>query len=185
MVTRNVAKLVRIPTARYKVGKGLRVADVKRLLVEAKQTRLYGLYLVAATLGLRRGELLGLRWANLDLDRGTLTVEQTVQRVGGRLVLDEAKSEASEGTILLSKITRRVLLAHRDLQDKERVDVGEIWHDYGLVFPTSVGTPIEPRSLNRHFTAFAPAPSCPTSDCTTSGTPWSRCCWSWARRRTS
>jgi integrase len=151
LVTRNVAKLVQIPTPRYKVGKGLRVEDVKRLLVEAKETRLYGLYVVAATLGLRRGELLGLRWTDLDLNRGTLTVEQTVQRVGGRLLLDEAKSEASEGTIPLPKITRRVLLAHRDLQDKERVDAGEIWHDHGLVFPTSVGTPIEPRSLNRHF----------------------------------
>jgi len=139
------------PDPRYKVGKGLRVAEVERLLAEAKKTRLYGLYVVAATLGLRRGELLGLRWADLDLHRGTLTVEQTVQRVGGRLVLDEVKSEASEGTVPLPKITQRVLLVHRDLQEKERVDAGEIWHDYGLVFPTSVGTPIEPRGLNRHF----------------------------------
>ena len=151
LVTRNVAKLVQIPTPRYKVGKGLAVAQVKKLLAEAERTRLYALYVVAATLGLRRGELLGLRWTDLDLDRATLTVAQTVQRVGGRLLVDETKSEASDATVPLPKITRRVLVEHRERQDKERVDAAEVWQDQGLVFPTSVGTPIEPRSLNRHF----------------------------------
>lgn len=151
LVTRNVAKLVQIPTPRYKVGKGLQVREVKQLLIEAKQTRLYGLYVVAATLGLRRGELLGLRWSDLDLDRATLTVAQTVQRVGGRLVVDDTKTEASDATVPLPKVTRRVLVDHAALQEKERHNAGELWHVYGLVFPTSIGTPIEPRSLNRHF----------------------------------
>lgn len=151
LVTRNVAKLVQIPTPRYKVGKGLHVPEVKAILSEAKKTRLYALYVVAATLGLRRGELLGLRWEDLDLTRATLTVAQTVQRVDGRLVVDETKSEASDATVPLPKITRRALAEHRDRQMNERVDAGEIWHEHGLVFPTSVGTPIEPRSLNRHF----------------------------------
>jgi integrase len=103
-------------------------------------------------LGLRRGELLGLRWEDLDLDRGTLTVAKTVQRVGGRLLVDDTKSEASDATVPLPKITRRELLAHRDRQDKERIEAGEdVWQEHGLVSPTSVGTPIEPRSLNRHF----------------------------------
>jgi integrase len=151
LVVRNVAKLVQVPAPRYKVGKGLSIKDVTALLAEAKKGRLYALYVVAATLGLRRGELLGLRWSDLDLDTGTLTVEQTVQRVGGRLVVDATKSEASDATIPLPKVTRRVLLDHHDRQAKERVDAADAWHDHGLVFPTSVGTPIEPRSLNRHF----------------------------------
>jgi integrase len=150
-VTRNVAKLVQIPTPRYKVGKGLAVTEVKKLLAEAQKTPLYAIYVVAATLGLRRGELLGLRWVDLDLDRATLTVAQTVQRVGGRLLVDETKSEASDATVPLPKVTRRVLVEHRERQDKARVDAGECWAEHGLVFPTSVGTPIEPRSLNRHF----------------------------------
>jgi integrase len=124
---------------------------VKRILAEAQKTRLYALYIIAATLGLRRGELLGLRWEDLDLDKGTLTVAQTVQRVSGRLLVDQAKSEASEATVPLPRITRRVLLEHRDRLEKERIDAGELWSEHGLVFPTSVGTPIEPRSLNRHF----------------------------------
>ncbi|HYZ08761.1 MAG TPA: site-specific integrase [Pseudonocardiaceae bacterium] len=150
-MNRNVAKLVQLPAPRYKIGKGLQVPDVKRLLREAKGTRLYALYVVAATLGLRRGELLGLRWEDLELDKATLTVVQTVQRVRGQLLVDDTKSEASDATIPLPKITRRVLLKHRDHQEKERVDASEVWTDHKLVFPTSVGTPIEPRSLNRHF----------------------------------
>jgi integrase len=93
-----------------------------------------------------------LRWEDLDLDRGTLTVAKTVQRVGGRLLVDDTKSEASDATVPLPKIIRREQLAHRDRQAKERIDAREdVWQEHGLVFPTSVGTPIEPRSLNRHF----------------------------------
>jgi integrase len=151
LVTRNVAKLVQIQTPRYKVGKGLAVGEVRRLLAEAEKTRLSALYVVAATLGLRRGELLGLRWSDLDLDRATLTVAQTVQRVGGRLLVDETKSEASDATVPLPKVTRRALVEHAERQAVERAAAGECWSDHGLVFPTSVGTAIEPRSLNRHF----------------------------------
>jgi integrase len=154
LVTRNVAKLVEIPTPRYKVGRGLKVTEVKQLLAVAKKNRLYALYVVAATLGLRRGELLGLRWEDLDLDKATLTVAQTVQRVDGRLLVDDTKSEASDATVPLPKITRRMLLGHRERQEEERIDAGEIWHDHGLVFSTKFGTPIEPRSLNRQFDAI-------------------------------
>jgi integrase len=162
LVTRNVAKLVQIPAPRYRVGKGLEVAEVKRLLHEAKRTRLYALYVVAATLGLRRGELLGLRWSDLDLRRGSLAVVQTVQRVGGALVVDETKSEASDAVIPLPKITQRVLARHRKRQASERRAAAELWVDHDLVFPTSVGTPIEPRSLNRHFNGVRTRAGLPT-----------------------
>lgn len=154
LVTRNVAKLVQIPAPRYKIGQALPVADVRRILVEAKSTRLYALYVLAATLGLRRGELLGLRWADLDLDAATLRGAQTVQRVRGELVVDQTKTEASDATIPLPKITRRVLADHRDRQATEQAEAGELWTDFDLVFPTSFGTPIEPRNLNRHFHAL-------------------------------
>ncbi len=81
LITRNVAKLVQIPTPRYKVGKGLPVRDVKKLLSAAKETRFYPVYVLAATLGLRRGELLGLRWSDIDFAKNTLEVAQTVQGV--------------------------------------------------------------------------------------------------------
>jgi len=151
LITRNVAKLVQIPTPRYKVGKGLPVSDVARILSLAKRTRFYPLYVLAATLGLRRGELLGLRWSDVDFGKNTLQVAQTVQRVSGRLIIDETKTDASDAIVPLPKLTRAVLLEHRGHQAKVREDSGELWIDHDLVFSTSIGTPIEPRSLNTHW----------------------------------
>lgn len=153
IVQRNVAKLVTVPTPRYKVGVGLAVDEVKKLLAEAKSTRLFALYVLAATLGLRRGELLGLRWSDLDLTTGTVTPAQTVQRVGGQLVVDDTKTEASSTTIPLPKVTRRVLVEHQERQavERQQMEADGLWSDHGLVFPTNVGTPMEPRNLNRHF----------------------------------
>jgi integrase len=120
IITRNVAKLVQIPAPRYEIGKGLPVSDVKCILAEAQRTRLYALYVLAATLGFRRGELLGLRWSDLHLDLGTVASTKTVQRVSGRLLMDDTKTEDSDNTIPLPKITRRVLIEYRNRQAAER-----------------------------------------------------------------
>jgi integrase len=154
LLARNVAKLVKVTSPRYKVGKGLSVDQVKALLKGAKGHRLYALYMVAATMGLRRGELLGLRWDDVDLDVGTLMIQKTVQRVKGELHIQDAKTETSESVLPLPEITRATLERHRDLQDKERVDLAEAWHEHDLVFPSELGTPMEPRNLNRHFAAL-------------------------------
>ncbi|WP_243420965.1 tyrosine-type recombinase/integrase [Micromonospora globispora] len=151
LVSRNVATLVRVPAPRYKVGKGLSVEQVKRLLRAAEGHRLYPLYLVAATLGLRRGELLGLRWQDLDLDRGILSVEQTVQRLAGGLRVQDTKSEDSDGVLPLPEVTWLALLDHQRDQKIEREAAGNGWVEHGLVFPSRLGTPMEPRNLNRHF----------------------------------
>ncbi|HEV7453479.1 MAG TPA: tyrosine-type recombinase/integrase [Pseudonocardiaceae bacterium] len=70
LITRNVAKLVQIPTPRYKVGKGIPVSDVKRILSVAKGTRFNPVYVLAATLGLRRGELLNTHWEGIRAQAG-------------------------------------------------------------------------------------------------------------------
>ncbi|ROT25058.1 tyrosine-type recombinase/integrase, partial [Micromonospora sp. HM5-17] len=127
----------------------------------AEGHRLYALYVVAATLGLRRGELLGLRWADLDLDNGTVTITQTVQRAGGKLHLQGTKTEDSDSVLPLPDWTWRTLLDHLERQRRERDRLAEIWQDHGLVFPSEVGTPMEPRNLNRHFAALRERAGCP------------------------
>ncbi|MCD2191474.1 tyrosine-type recombinase/integrase [Actinomycetospora soli] len=151
LVTRNVAKLVKVSVPRYKVGKGLTVDQAHKLLDAAKDRRLYALYVVAATLGLRHGELLGLRWHDIDEERAAVTIAQTVQRADGRLYIAEAKTEASEATIPLPKVTRRVLEEHRRHQDEERTKAGDVWQEHDLVFASTIGTPTEPRNLGRDF----------------------------------
>src|SRR4051812_39568278 len=141
------------PTPTYRSTAPAR-PSLKAVLGAAEGHRLYPLYVVAATTGLRRGELLGLRWTDLDLDNGTLTVEQTVQRANGQLHLSGAKTESSEGVIPLPEWTWLVLLDHQEAQEAERARLDEAWRDNDLVFPSEIGTPMEPRNLNRHFAAL-------------------------------
>jgi integrase len=151
LVPRNVAKLVRVPTPRYKIGKGLSVGQVQALLAAAQGHRLHPLFVVAATMGLRRGELIGLRWSDVDLDQGTLRVQQTVQRVAGKLHLLDAKTEDSEAVLPMPEWTWISLLEHLERQAAERSALAEIWEDYNLVFPSERGTPMEPTNLSRAF----------------------------------
>ncbi|MEV4536952.1 site-specific integrase [Asanoa sp. NPDC049518] len=151
LISRNVAKLVRVPAPRYKVGKGLSVDQVRKILSATAGHRLHALYVVAATMGLRRGELLGLRWSDLDLDEGTLRIQQTVQRVAGKLHLLDAKTEDSEAVLPLPDVTWLTLLEHQERQPVERTELAEIWEDHDLVSPSERGTPIEPTNLSRSF----------------------------------
>jgi integrase len=103
------AETSRIPDNDADRRKGRRASPYGRPVA-----RLYALYVLAATLGFRRGELLGLRWSDVDLNLGTIASTKTVQRVNGRLEMDDTKTEDSDNTIPLPKITQRVLIEHRD-----------------------------------------------------------------------
>ncbi|MBB5115510.1 site-specific integrase [Micromonospora echinospora] len=98
--------------------------------------------MVAATLGLRRGELLGRRWSDLDPDNGTATIGQTVQRAGGELRLQDTKTEDSDSILPLPDWTWLALLDHQERQREVR-------------------TPMEPRNLNRHFAGLREKAGCP------------------------
>lgn len=125
--------------------------EAKLLLKTARSDRLYALYAVALALGLRRGEALGLRWEDVDLVDGLVFVRQTLQRLGGKLVFGPVKSDGSERVIGLPAPCLAALREHRQSQAAEQRTAGESWKDHGLVFTTTIGTPIEPRNLNRHF----------------------------------
>jgi integrase len=151
IIPRNVAKLVKITTPKYRVNRGLSAAQARRVLRAAKAERLYALYVLALCLGLRRGELLGLRWEDIDLDNATLEVVQTLQRVGGALRFVRPKTDDSERTIPLPPLCVEALREHRRLQFAERADAWPGWQEHGLVFPTRIGTPMEPDNLRRSW----------------------------------
>jgi integrase len=125
--------------------------QAKRLLAAARTDRLYALYAVAHSLGLRGGEAVGLRWQDVDLVDGVLRVRQTLQRLGGKLVLGPVKSDGSERIIGLPGPCIAALRQHRVRQNAERDARGEDWIESGLIFTTGIGTAIEPRNLDRHF----------------------------------
>lgn len=151
LVTRNVAKLVQIPAPQYEVGTGLSVDQARTLLAAVEADRLAALYVVAVYLGLRRGELLGLRWEDVDLDAETLQVAHTLQRVEGQLQLQPPKTRTSRRTVPLPDPVVEALRAHRVAQGKERLAASAEWVDTGMVFTTTVGTPIDPDNLSRSW----------------------------------
>ncbi|MEU8247912.1 site-specific integrase [Nonomuraea sp. NPDC048916] len=107
ITARNVAKLVKVPMPKHKVNRGLTVPQSHAVLKAARDHRLYALYVLALCLGLRRGELLGLRWTDIDLDAAKLEVVQSLQRVAGRLQFVRPKTSDSERTVPLPPICVR------------------------------------------------------------------------------
>jgi integrase len=151
VLPRNVAKLVTVTVPKYKVNRGLTVTEARRVLKVAADERLYALYVLALCLGLRRGELLGLRWSDIDLDAESLEVMVSLQRVAGALRLVPPKTDDSAGTIPLPPICVKALRDHAERQAAERVNAGMDWENHGLVFPSRLGTPMEPDNLRRSW----------------------------------
>ncbi|RIK08039.1 MAG: site-specific integrase [Acidobacteria bacterium] len=151
LVGRNVAQIVDGPTGvRPKTDDTLTAGEARDVLDAARSDRLYPAALLVLRLGLRKGELLALRWADVDLTAETLTVSGTLQTVrGGGWEITEPKTAGSARTLPLVAGLAEALTAHRARQAEERLAAGTAWHDYGFVFTTSIGTPIEGRNLLR------------------------------------
>jgi integrase len=116
--------------------------EVATLLRAAEDTPLYLPVLVGATTGMRRGEILGLRWSDLDLKRGTLTVNQSLERLGGKTALKPPKTAGSRRAITLPALTVEALSAHR--AEQARIGAGELVFSHG-------GIPWDPDSLTKAF----------------------------------
>jgi integrase len=153
LVHRNVAKLVRPPHVARDEVRVLAVEDARRLVGSIRGDRFEALWVCALTLGMRKGELLGLRWSDIDFGNSTLTIRQALQRVGGRLVLVEPKTALSRRTLPVPPPTLAALRAHRARQRSDQLAAGGAWQDSGLVFVTHMGGPLEPTNVNRAWYA--------------------------------
>ena len=121
-------------------------------LAEARGERNEAIYIAAIHTGLRKGELLGLKWTDLDLDGGTLSVRRSLKVTDHGLGFGPTKNKASRRSVPLNKSAVAALKAHRMRQNEERLRLGELWVDQDLVFPNRVGKPINPSNLyNREY----------------------------------
>jgi integrase len=152
MVARNVAKLVDPPTVPQQEMKFLTPPQARQLMAAARETRFEALIDIAL-LGLRQGEILGLRWSDVDLEAGTLQVRYQLQRLDGQYRLLEPKSHKGRRMVSLPLFASTGLRAHRTRQLQERLLAGADWQgdEWDLVFCTTRGTPLESRNLLRDF----------------------------------
>jgi integrase len=121
--------------------------EASALLEAARGDRFRALYVLAITTGLRRGELLGLRWRDVDLEHGVLRVGRALVREGGRYRLGETKTKRGHRSIRLTSQAVSALGAHRKRQLEERMKVAGLYEDHDLIFATQKGTPLNPENL--------------------------------------
>lgn len=155
-VLRNAARLVEPPRVVREEQPVLSPADAKQILAAVRGDRLEALWVAALGTGLRQGELLGLRWQDVDLDAGTLTVTYALVRSGGRYELDEPKTRSSRRAFALPGFVVVALREHRRRQLAERVAVGSPTDD-GLVFVSPVGRPLNGGWVSHRWRIIATA----------------------------
>jgi integrase len=155
-VARNVATLVDPPAVkRPQTALPLSAQEARKVMAAAQAHRNAARWTVALAVELRQSEALGLRWADVDLEKGALSVRRGLHRVGGQgLVYEEPKADRSRRIVALPAPLVEALGAHRAAQLEERIAAGPLWQDHDLVFAQPNGRPIERKSDWRSWKAL-------------------------------
>ena len=151
LVMRNVARLAELPAWERKPITPWTVAEARAFLDAASSDPLYPGFMILLLYGLRRGEVLGLRWHDVDDEDGELRIRQHIQRVHGELRIGPVKTAAGRRDLPLLDRAIEVLEMRRAAQTADRAELARAWLDSGLVSTTRTGRPIEPRNLARSF----------------------------------
>lgn len=146
LVPVNVADRIDPPTERREEVVLPSLADTKRLLSVLEGDSYYPAFRLLAFTGLRRSEVAGLRWRDMDFERGTLSVRQTAILVGGKPVISVPKTGAARRTIHVDPATLDVLRGHRDRRVAESVVPSD-----GFLFPSTEGGPMDPNILSKRW----------------------------------
>src|SRR2546430_3903274 len=152
LISRNVASLVSLPHAQAHEIHPLTSDEVEKLVAAAKGHWLEPILILAVTTGMRRGELLALRWNDVDLERGVLHVRRTANRLGGYGVVEhDPKTRSSRRKVVLPNVALKMLKDHRLYQDQMKAKAGDNWKALNLVFTNDFGDFISVDKLLRHF----------------------------------
>jgi integrase len=131
------------------------VQECQTFLHDIADDRLVNLYHLILFTGMRRGEAIGLRWEDVDLDVACLSVEQQITEVHGRGVIGTPKTKRGTRVIPIDDDTVAILRRHKEMQVVEHTAWGPAWNDAGLVFTREDGRPLRPEYATRHFQALA------------------------------
>jgi integrase len=153
LVARNIAEQVTPPRPVHTEVTPLSIPEIHLVLDEAGTMRYGAAVTLALTTGMRRGEILGLQWDDIDYADGSarLRVCRTLQRIDGQLQCGDPKSAKSRRSITLTSIAINALHRQRVAQAEERLAAGELWVSEGYVFATPLGHPVDPRNFHRSW----------------------------------
>ena len=146
----NPASVVKVPRREPTEKEVWNQREVQQFLMTAGISPYYALYRLALTTGMRQGELLGVRWSDLSWNTGTLQIKQQVAQIRGEgWDFVSPKSQSSRRSIKVKGRTLAVLREQKEYVRELRKQAGDQWQEHDLVFPSSVGTPINPSNLRR------------------------------------
>jgi integrase len=151
LVGRNVTDATEPPRKGDFETVALNVAEGHQLLVAVKETRLYIPILLAISTGMRRGEVLGLHWREVDLTRQTLTVKYILITDGERLLFTPPKTKQSRRTIDITDTLTQALKKHKADQAKEKLALGKAYRNNDLVVCEPDGSPINPDTFSARY----------------------------------
>lgn len=151
IVDRNAAARAKAPTAARPQTPTWTSDELARFLRHVEGDPLYALWVLLATTGMRRGEAIGLRWSDVDLARGTVSVNQSVTTVGTKVVVAPPKSDRSRRRLVLDPATVSVLEVHQERLRRDRELLGSPLGRGDFVFSEPDGTPLHPDAVTRRF----------------------------------
>jgi integrase len=146
LIPRNFTEGIRAPKPKKKEVNALSPEQARAFLEAARADRFEALYVLAIHCGLREGELLGLRWNDVDLEAGTLSVRRTLSETRTGHIFEQPKNGKGR-SIQLTNTAAEALRTHRKRQNEERLRLGPLWEDHGLVFPSQKGTTMNAKNL--------------------------------------
>jgi integrase len=150
LIPRNATEAVRPPQVSKEEMRPLTAEQVRILFEAVRDDRLESLYILAVHTGLRQGELLGLKWGDVDLEAGTLQVRRTLTTAKGGPMLSSPKTKGSRRTVKLSQSALGTLRGHLERQLGKLDGAGDLWHENGLIFVSESGEPLDRRYLTTH-----------------------------------
>ncbi len=163
LVARNAAALAVPPRVPARLVAPMDVPEATAILAATAPTRVGPIVATALYTGLRRGEVLGLRWGDLDLEHGQLRVAAAMQRIGGQFELVEPKSATSRRSVPVATPLVSILRERRKAQLEAQLRAGPAWVESipGLIFTTALGRPVDGGELTKTFQAVCAAAGLP------------------------
>ena len=158
----NPAQDVELPNGKRRERAAWDSANLRKFLESVSDDRLGGLWLLYATTGARRGELLGLHHSDIDLKAGRLHIRRALLKVDGEIIEAEPKTERGKREIALPPVIVKVLERQRRMQVQERLLRGPRWVDSGYVFTQETGEALDPDAVSREFAAAVKRSALPT-----------------------